>query len=338
MARYANVTRSHWAADGGILANRPLAPLMGAVFARPASPEGREVRRVLAYVVPDGGGTANPQDVPDKAKWSNAPTMIAALKADLSAQLSQSIASDLEAIRKHNDQIRTDHDLRRTLAEIGVRLPDHRLVTSRVFRDFERQQGKGLAEPLLDELMRATLDDRPPRAMGGGVRSGKAFHRGPDRGRDDGRAWPRLARGRDRGGAPRVGEGDGLTDQIPESRYPSSRPGLACRRFTPLAPLPCGWSSGPTSRRLTLINDGKLPKCGPGWKRHSIRRRPGMPNKTESEASSRPPSHRRRAVPTRPCCNSLTVSPTRGATELLIGVSASPTLATGWLAHRDRRG
>ena len=160
MAQYANITRSHWAADGGILANRPLAPLMAAIFARPASPEGREVRRVLAYVVPDGGGTANPQDVPDKAKWANAPTMIAALKADLSAQLSQSIASDLEAIRKHNDQIRTDHDLRRTLAEIGVRLPDHRLVTPRVFRDFERQQGKGLAEPLVDELMRelSTID------------------------------------------------------------------------------------------------------------------------------------------------------------------------------------
>jgi patatin-related protein len=154
MSPFANTTRSHWAADGGILANRPLAPLLGAVFARPASPEGREVRRVLTYVVPDGGGTANPQDVPDKDKWANAPTMIGALKADMNAQLSQSIASDLEAIRKHNDQIRSDHDLRRTLAEFGVRLPDHRLVTPRMLRDFERQQGRGLAEPLMDELMR----------------------------------------------------------------------------------------------------------------------------------------------------------------------------------------
>lgn len=218
MAQYANITRSHWAADGGILANRPLAPLMGAIFARPASPEGREVRRVLAYVVPDGGGTANPQDVPDKAKWSNAPTMIAALKADLSAQLSQSIASDLEAIRKHNDQIRTDHDLRRTLAEIGVRLPDHRLVTPRVFHDFERQQGKGLAEPLVDELMRklSTIDlpERWAAEFAPGRRSTEA------RIADEmmavlGRGW---RDGPTDDGAPPVAQGDGLTDQIPESQ------------------------------------------------------------------------------------------------------------------------
>ena len=134
-----------------------------------------------------------PQDVPDKDKWPKAPTMIAALKADLSAQLSQSIASDLEAIRKHNDQIRTDHDLRRTLAEIGVRLPDHRLVTPRVLRDFERQQGRGLAEPLMDELMRRLSTMILPES---GRRSSRreALHRDPDGGRDDDRAWPRLAR------------------------------------------------------------------------------------------------------------------------------------------------
>ena len=220
MARYANITRSHWAADGGILANRPLAPLLRAVFARPASPEGREVRRVLAYVVPDGGGTANPQDVPDKDKWSKAPTMIAALKADLSAQLSQSIAGDLETIRKHNDQIRTDHDLRRTLAEIGVRLPDHRLVTSRVLRDFERQQGKGLAEPLLDELMRLlstmVLPERWAAEFAPGRRSTEA------RIADEmmvvlGLGWRES---KNEEGAPRVGEGDGLTDQVPESSIP----------------------------------------------------------------------------------------------------------------------
>ena len=53
MAAFANMTRSHWAADGGLLANRPLTPLLAKVFAQPAT---GQVRRVLAFVVPDGGG------------------------------------------------------------------------------------------------------------------------------------------------------------------------------------------------------------------------------------------------------------------------------------------
>ena len=55
MADYANMTRSHWAADGGLLANRPLTPLLAKVFAQPAT---GQVRRVLAFVVPDGGGAS----------------------------------------------------------------------------------------------------------------------------------------------------------------------------------------------------------------------------------------------------------------------------------------
>ena len=55
MAAFANMTRSHWAADGGLLANRPLTPLLAKVFAQPAT---GQVRRVLAFVVPDGGGTS----------------------------------------------------------------------------------------------------------------------------------------------------------------------------------------------------------------------------------------------------------------------------------------
>ena len=54
MADFANMTRSHWVADGGLLANRPLTPLLAKVFSQPAT---GQVRRVLAFVVPDGGGT-----------------------------------------------------------------------------------------------------------------------------------------------------------------------------------------------------------------------------------------------------------------------------------------
>ena len=150
MSSYANMTRSHWAADGGMLANRPLSPLLSTVFARPAD---RQVRRILAFVVPDGGGTADPADVP-RDQWGKPFTMAAALRDDLNAQLSQPIASDLRAIRTHNERLDADHDLRRTLAELGTMLAPRRLVTERIFHDYARQQGAALARPLLDELMR----------------------------------------------------------------------------------------------------------------------------------------------------------------------------------------
>ena len=62
MTRFANMTRSHWVADGGLLDNRPLSPLLSTVLGRRAT---REVRRVLAFVVPDGGGApASPTGPP----------------------------------------------------------------------------------------------------------------------------------------------------------------------------------------------------------------------------------------------------------------------------------
>lgn len=152
MADFANMTRSHWVADGGLLANRPLTPLLAQVFSQPAT---GQVRRVLAFVVPDGGGTASPAAQPDAEKWKQPPTMARALREDLDAQLAQSIASDLQAVRMHNQRITTGHNLRRYLAEMGGRPPiDGNLVTRRLLRDYQRQQGTGLAQPLLDEVMR----------------------------------------------------------------------------------------------------------------------------------------------------------------------------------------
>jgi len=152
MARFANMTRSHWVADGGLLANRPLTPLLSQVFAQPAW---GQVRRVLAFVVPDGGGTPSPAAQPDADNWGQPPTLAGALKEDLGAQLAQSIASDLQAIRMHNERLTTAHNRRRYLAEMGSRLPGTGgLVTDVLLRDYQQQQGAGLAQPLLDEMMR----------------------------------------------------------------------------------------------------------------------------------------------------------------------------------------
>ena len=151
MAGFANMTRSHWVADGGLLANRPIAPLLSTVFSRRAT---REVRRVLAFVVPDGGVTAHAGQSPPADQWAKPPTLVQALKRDLDAQLSQSVASELQLIRDHNDQLAAASDLRRALAGMGARLRDS-LVTPALLVDYQVQQGRGLARPLLGEIMRA---------------------------------------------------------------------------------------------------------------------------------------------------------------------------------------
>ena len=196
MAAFANMTRSHWVADGGLLANRPLTPLLAEVFAQPAT---GQVRRVLAFVVPDGGGTprTTPEAVPDD-DWKKPLTMAGALKADLGAQLNQSIASDLEATRAHNERINARHDLRRSLADLGSRLradsqqqataqpPSDGLITGQMLRDFQRQQGSGLAQPLLEELMRELTTMQIPTAWASELAPGQQEHSQP--------AEPRMAK------------------------------------------------------------------------------------------------------------------------------------------------
>jgi patatin-related protein len=182
MADFANMTRSHWVADGGLLANRPLTPLLAKVFSQPAA---GQVRRVLAFVVPDGGGTprATPQDIAGD-DWEHPPSMVRALKADLDAQQSQSIASDLQAARAHNERIEARHGLRRSLADLGSRLrsedqepagspPDDGLVNGRLLHEFERQQGSGLAQSLLTEVMRQLTTMQIPDAWAGQLAPGQ---------------------------------------------------------------------------------------------------------------------------------------------------------------------
>ncbi|HEY5353237.1 MAG TPA: patatin-like protein [Streptosporangiaceae bacterium] len=164
MTRFANMTRSHWVADGGLLDNRPLSPLLSTVLSRRAS---REVRRVLAFVVPDGGGT--PGGPPPAARWTSPLTMASGLRADLDAQLSQSIAGELQLIRAHNDQLNTTNDLRRSLAEMGARLLPGPLITPGLLVAYQVQQGAGLARPLADAMTReVSALQPPPTAWAGG--------------------------------------------------------------------------------------------------------------------------------------------------------------------------
>lgn len=154
MAGYANTSRAHWAADGGLLANRPIGPLLQTVFDRPAS---REVRRGLLYIVPSS--SAGPAGDPELI---SAPFGMAdALRHDLGAALNQSIAADLSAITEHNERVAAIADTRLRMAELGARLlaagsdgAAGLLCDASTWADYRWRQGRWLVDPLLDEVCR----------------------------------------------------------------------------------------------------------------------------------------------------------------------------------------
>jgi patatin-related protein len=156
MAPHSNIRRSHWAADGGLLVNRPIAPLLQTIFDRATD---RQVRRLLLYVVPTSG-PAKTKAEDSKAAPLGLPQ---ALLADLAATENQSIAADLAAIREHNDRTRAAADTRLRLVNLGNRLAssvdttktekaDTRLVDQSAWEDYKRRQADWLMAPLVAEL------------------------------------------------------------------------------------------------------------------------------------------------------------------------------------------
>jgi patatin-related protein len=167
MNPFSSITRSHWAADGGILANRPIRPILDSIFDQPA--RGRQVRRALLYVVPDPGGTPRPVDDPDPEARIDQPLPLSrALLGDMSSALNQSIASELTAIQQHNDRVDAMRDSRLRLAELGVALAGGGasretsgaarrsadvFPTDGAWDDYVSRQGQWLVRPLVRSIM-----------------------------------------------------------------------------------------------------------------------------------------------------------------------------------------
>jgi patatin-related protein len=145
------LTRDHWVADGGLLANRPIGPLLQKVFERTAD---RQIRRVLLYVIPTSGPPV--QKDPEPVAFGTPPTLAGALGQDVGAVLNQSIAADLQAIVDHNDRVDSMWDTRLRMAELAVHLEDSwdGIVAADMFADFRARQSVGFVRPVIAELMR----------------------------------------------------------------------------------------------------------------------------------------------------------------------------------------
>jgi patatin-related protein len=142
MAPYANFNQPTWAVDGGLLANRPIGPLLRSVLARRAD---REVRRVLLFVVPSTGSPT----APPPARFTRPYKLGEALRLGLDAALEQSIAADLDAIRRHNDQVTALANTRVLLARLaGV----HELADRDTWADYRSVQTTAVAVPMVEEI------------------------------------------------------------------------------------------------------------------------------------------------------------------------------------------
>jgi patatin-related protein len=162
MSAYLNATAPHWASDGGLLVNRPIAPLLQEIFERAAS---GQVRRVLLYIVP----SSRPAQPSEPDRFDQPLTLGEALMRDLSATLNQSIAADLSAIRDHNDRVTAVAETRLRLAALGVRLDAGArgsgaagltvLADAATWRDYRQRQAEWLVRPLAAAIMRQVAAD-----------------------------------------------------------------------------------------------------------------------------------------------------------------------------------
>ena len=151
MEHFANITRSHWVADGGLLDNQPIDVLLKRIFDRAAE---RPVRRVLLFVVPSSGPAPDLVQEPPPDDVDEPLGFVDGLAKDLSAITTQSIAADLRAIRIHQDRMEARTDAKLRLAELAVNLRDSRLLTPSLLADYKQREATKQAQALTSALLR----------------------------------------------------------------------------------------------------------------------------------------------------------------------------------------
>jgi predicted acylesterase/phospholipase RssA len=166
MAPFAtNISTTQFAADGGLLANRPIGPALQAVFDRPAD---HDVRRVFAYVVPTVAEPPIGKPAAGDAVLPGTLALAPALLTDLKAMMSQSISTELAAITAHNDQVRARRDARQELARLGGSIEQLTQTLYQTYRDRRADHiARAAVTPVRAQLDAAKLaSDGRPRGFG----------------------------------------------------------------------------------------------------------------------------------------------------------------------------
>lgn len=127
-AGLANFARSQFVVDGGVLLNKPIRPALDAVYRQAAS---QQVRRLMAYVVPDPGEAPAPAAVPDRPRDGGqpAPQAVPGAPEVLLGVLTRlrstdSVAAELAEITRRNESSRFRRRVRERVAAALARGDD----------------------------------------------------------------------------------------------------------------------------------------------------------------------------------------------------------------------
>lgn len=156
--------KGRFVVDGGVLDNNPLESAIDAVFRQRA--EG-EVRRVLAYVVPDPGHIPDPpSQTADKI-----PTLVNTVLASLvSIPRVESVSDQLRAITRHNQAVARQRDARLLVARsLGVE--GAAPVAEAVFPGYRLRRTQSAADYIAAALLDGAAQHRD--ATGRGVALGR---------------------------------------------------------------------------------------------------------------------------------------------------------------------
>jgi predicted acylesterase/phospholipase RssA len=143
----ANFSSSRWVMDGGVLVNTPFRPALGAIALLPAE---RQVRRVLAYVVPNAGTVARPTP----AQRGDPPRLLAVVRDALTTlPRVQSIGEDLAGISENNRQVQRRRYARDALLT-GLAADGLRRAATSLLPTYAQVRRKGGADDVRSLLLR----------------------------------------------------------------------------------------------------------------------------------------------------------------------------------------
>ena len=147
--RFVDFPNSRFLIDGGVLDNKPFEAALGHIFSMPAS---GAVRRVLAYVVPDPGITANADADDPKSPPALGEVALASLSSIPSAE---TIAAQIGEIAEHNRRVRKLHQgtigLMQVLNGLRSRGEDTRMVRE-MFALYRRRRLDSAFNYILDSI------------------------------------------------------------------------------------------------------------------------------------------------------------------------------------------
>lgn len=134
-AGLADFSTTQYVVDGGVLRNKPVKPALAAIYRQSAS---RQVRRVLAYVVPDPGERAAPATASDRRSGgTEAPGAYEVLLGVLTRLRStDSVSGELAEIGRQNDEAALRKRTRDRLAQAFVEAGEHEDLARVAFRAY----------------------------------------------------------------------------------------------------------------------------------------------------------------------------------------------------------